>query len=225
MKYKYKIPHNFLKKRLEKIGKYNTAAEKQILLEEDLSHKEIFKILFPDSELQPVSEIEAACFVLKGIENSLNDVIEGYQECSCGTINDFMYEIEELINTDIETDIPIGLFDSLDEIIDSDNIVLKTCNDLQNEIIENNKKILQLNKTITCRNPACKKTIPFVIDPKVFVSKTSVSNIFDQYFNLMFHLHITKKDIDELPPFEREIYLGLLKKKLESNPLPNLPFG
>ena len=209
--------HNFLEKRLEKIGRYNSLAEKNVLLEDDLSNIEVFKLLYPNSELDPINEIEASAFILKGIENSLNDYIDGMQECSCGVLNDFNLDIEEMINTNIETKLPIGLFENLEEFIeDPDELTVKEYNAIQDEVIENNQQIIKLTNKITCRQ--CGNIIPFAINPKIFISKNSISNLYDQYFNLMFHMNITKQDIDNLPPFERELYMGLLKKKLETTP-------
>jgi len=219
----FSVEKNFLKNRLEKIPRYVSKFEKEALLESDEeSLIKMFDIICPNS-IKPINEIEAGAFILKSREISVSDVIEGLSECSCGAINDFSIEIESLFNFDIKTDLPIGLFTEVEEIInktDADNLSLKEYNKIQDELVENNKKILSVELESSCRR--CGNVLAVVINPVNYISKSSISGIYDEYLSLSFYSNMTKQDIDESYPFEREIFLGLLKKKLEQTPQAQL---
>jgi len=213
---------NYIKERLDKIPRYNTLREKEaLLIFEDSSLIEIFNVLCPDSKVIPDNEIEAGAFILKSREESVSDLIEGFHECSCGVINDFSVEIESLFNFEIKSNIPIGLFEKVEDIINNtDVLTVKEYNILLDEIIENNNKILSITIDTKCRS--CGKSIKSSLNPSNYISRSSIAGIYDEYFTLSFYTNLTKKDIDEMYPFEREIFIGLLKKKLEQNPQSTL---
>ncbi len=218
--YNFKVNKNFLKDRLEEIPPYTSFKEKEGLLQDDITLTEMFDILCPDSKVKPLNEIEAGAFLLKSREISISDTIEGLIECSCGAINNFSIEIKSLFDFNINSninEIPVGLFETVEEVINnSDELSLKDYNNFQDKIHENNKKILKVEVKNICR--VCKKDITSVINPIDYISKTSVAGIYDEYFSLTFYTNMTKQDIDNMYPFERGLFLGLLKKKLESQP-------
>jgi len=223
---KFNKEKNYLKNRLSKIGRYNSKKEKEALMMEEENMIEIFDVLFPDSEIKPLNEIEAGAFILKGRENSVDEILDLMQECSCGVMNEISIEIQDLFNFDIDTKIenlPIGLFDTVEEISEYvDDLNLGDYNNLTEIIYENNQKIFNVSREIKCR--VCGNVMPVVIYPKNFISKNSISGIYDEYFKLSFFTNVTKHDIDEMYPFERSIYIGLLKKQLESTPqMPGIP--
>jgi hypothetical protein len=77
----------------------------------------------------------------------------------------------------------------------------------------NNKKILNLEIQRPCRK--CGAQNPVMINPVKIMSTSTLGGIYDEYFNLSFYLHQGKSDIDLLYPFERELMLKMLKKKVE----------
>ena len=218
----FSVEKNFLENRLKKLNRYTSKDEKNtFLLDENASMTEVFNILNSNPEIKPLNELESGAFLLYLRENSVDDIIETLHECECGVINDIQIPIEDMFFTDnIEetSNIPIGLFESPDDFLteeSSNNLTVKDYNELSDIIIENNKKILDITINTKCRT--CGKSIEIMIYPKNFISKTNLTNLYDEYFKLSFFMNLTKSDIDELYPFERYIYLGLLKKQLESN--------
>jgi len=213
----FKVEHNFLKKRLESIKRFTCKEEKEILLtgEDSTSFSEICDIL---KITKPINELEGIAFIIKSSEHSVSDIYSSMDECpNCGIINENIIELENIINIDIESDIPIGLFDTPEDIINNtDILLLKDYNDIQDKINTNNKKILDLLIKSECRS--CKTKTEFTISPLVFISKSSLVGFYEECFSLTYYGGLSLDDINNLYPFEREIYLGLTQKKIESQP-------
>jgi len=222
--YKFNKEKDYLKNKLNKLDLYTSKQEKLALIKkEDISIFEILKIISPDSN--PTNELEALIFIIKLSEISVSDIIEKIFECSnCSNVNEISIELQDLINLDIECEIsnfPIGIFETPDDIFDNpDNLPLKDYNKISDIIEENNLKIFNVHLNPKCRT--CKTENNIVINPIDLISRTTIAGIYDEYFNISFYSHNTIRDIDSMFPFERELYLSLLKKQIEKNPLTGL---
>ena len=205
-----------LKDRIKSINPYYTLQEKEaLLLDEGSSFSSYLKILQPD--ITPLNEAEAGLLLLIAREKSVSDVIEGMIECKCGTVNDFQIELCDLYDIDFDSSIPIGLFESLDDFCnDSDSIIVKDYNKLQDQMNKNNKKILTLIKEVPCRR--CQEAITIGIRPDLYLSKSTLQSIYQEIHNMTFYSHYGYRDIMEMLPFERNILHGLLKKETEKTP-------
>jgi len=223
--HKFKVKDNFIKNRLDKLQSYTSKQEKECLLNDELSLLDVYKILCPHKKCpKPINELETIAFILKLVEISVSDLIEKFYECTqCKTINNISIEIEDLLkiensSSDFDNSIPLGLFNSPNDIIKkADNLIIKDYNSIQNKIDQNNEKMLSLTFTHSCRKCGTKNVI--VINPIQLVSKKSIMGIYDDYFKLSFYSHIGINDINDMYPFERDVYIGLLKKQVENNPM------
>jgi len=242
---KFTKPINYLKERLNKIEslRYNSKTEKEVLLldENDKTFFEFYDTLFKDyydnktldKNFYPENELECISFLIKARENSVSDLLNGIIECDkCKIINEYQIELSEIYELEITNlltqeeyqkypTFPIGFFNSIMDIIDEkdlDNLILKDYNEIQSIIYRNNEKILNIITKINCRNVKCQNEISIVIDPRKILSRVSLVGLYDEYFTISFYTHNSKNDIDNMYPFEREIFLNLLKKKIESNP-------
>jgi hypothetical protein len=235
---KFTKEKDFLKNRLKKLSKvkYTSEQEKEILLlDDDEDELEIYKILVKDKYLEPLNKMELLLFLIKLRENSVSDILEGMKECEkCGVINDFQIDLSvitdvskvELKEEHIEKypDFPIGLFESIEDILDEETIeeisVLEY-NEIEEIIYYNNEKLLNLVYDFECRIPSCKHKNVVVIFPKSILSKTSLTNLYEEYFALSFYGSNTYSDINKMYPFERELFTALLTKKMESQGMPS----
>jgi hypothetical protein len=223
-------PPDFLKERLYKVPRYRTREEKEaLLIDDDIQDFRLYyDTLCPNSPIEPLNELECVAFIIKARENSVSDIIEYILECRhCKTINDIKISTEDLINLDIEVpdypNFPIGLFTSLDEILDesiSDNLSITEYNHINDIIINNNIKILELDQIFSCRK--CSLDNNITVSPITLISKLSLTNIFREIFQLAFYGNKTFHDIEELYPFERSIYTTLTKEQIEKNPMQGL---
>jgi hypothetical protein len=221
----FKLEKDFLEKRLKQIKMFTVKEEKSVLLnidEENISISDISEIVLKNSNLTPLNELEAVALIIKASEISVQDVKDQMFECqNCNAINEIQINLESIINTNFESDIPIGLFAGIDDIIENaDDLVLKEYNRLQDKIQENNDIILKLYKDIPCRK--CKENNIVTINPLQFISRVSIASFYDEVFQLMYYLHISPTEIESMYPFERELMLGMLKKKVETQPTLSL---
>jgi hypothetical protein len=216
----FKVEHHFLKNRLKNLQRFTCLQEKEALLlgDEEIDFKLIYNVLSNDSELQPINDLEAIAFIIEMSKNSVSDIFNLMYECvNCNLMNEAIIDLEQIINLDFDSDIPIGLFETPDDIINnSDSLIVKDYNELQELINENNKKILSLEHTDKCRS--CRFENTHAITPLKFISKVSLSGFYEETFALTYYSHISLNDINNLYPFERELYLGITKKKLEAQP-------
>ncbi len=215
----FKKEHNYLRNRLEKIQRFNCSQEKSILLsDDDISNEEIYEIISSENSPKTDNEMEALAFIIKASMESVSDIYTHTYECTnCKIINEEVFELESFINTDFESEIPIGLFTSLEDIINkSEDLVVKDYNKYKKLIYENNEKILDLNRTCICRS--CKEKNTVIINPLKFLSRNNLAGMYEEFFTLMYYLNQDIKSIESMYPFERELYLGLAKKKIEESP-------
>jgi len=214
----YNVPMGHLLNKVKSLEPYSTAQEKNALLAaDDLSNMEMLGILSP---VKASSEAEAVYLLLKLREISVSDVLEGMIECSeCQTLNEFQIELNEDI--DLDESIPIGVFESTDEIANTDTMNILDINKLEEKVQSNNKLLLNLMRTVPCR--VCKNEIEVIISPRSILSNSNLSNIFQEYFLFGKFLHYSNRDVDYLKPYERSILFKILKKDVETSAqMPNL---
>lgn len=216
---------DYLKKKFKKLKKYTTFQEKEVLLmEDDATFTEILAVL---SDVEPLNETEAAALILKLREISVSDLLSVIQECkSCNQMNSFEIEIEEFFDlTPIPDypDFPIGIFHNIYDVINTttyDNLILSECNNLKKILEEQANKVFVPFTTKRCR--VCGTNIKVGINPKDAISKSGTANIYTEYLTLSYYTHMTKLDVDSMFPYERELFLNLLKEKLKESPAGNL---
>ena len=210
---KYKVPMSYLLDKVKTLKPYSTAQEKDSLIApDDISNIEMLKLL---STVEARSEIEAIYLLLKLREISVSDVLEGMIDCpSCKTLNQFQLELNE--DMDLDESIPIGIFENVDDIMDSDDMPILEINSIEEKMKNNNKIILNLKRKTVCRS--CSTQIDININPRAILSSTTLSNIFQEYFLFGKFLHYSNRDVDYLRPYERSILFKLLKKDVESSP-------
>jgi hypothetical protein len=220
---KFKVPKDYLKKKIDNLVPYKTYQEKNFLINEPDDPKEILKYLLPETQNKNfiLNNIEAIVLIYKLREISVSDVIEGTLKCSfCDFVNPFQIEIQEIVNINdenLDNSIPIGVFEDITDIIDEeivDEMLLKDIIDIQEKIFNNNEKIYK--PLIQRRCIKCNNVVSIDINYKDIVSKVDLAGLFKQEFNLGFYMHWGKKDVDDSYPFERELMALMLKKKVET---------
>jgi len=204
---------------INNLKRYNSGQEKEALLylmEDDITALKTAQILGAN----PKNEFEALAFIFKLREISVSDLIDLTYTCvnkDCKYQDALHISIPDMFWKDDELDeaVPIGLFqdlDSIEEDIKDINILsIMDYNVLENKIFSNNYKIFDPKIDIVCKrcNTANSTTISF----KSIVSKFSISNIYEQYFDVSYFCNMTKIDTDSMFPFEREIFIGLIQAK------------
>jgi len=203
------------KDRLNSIRRYTTFQEKESLLEsleDDVDIMKVSKIL----KLEPKNELEANAFILKAISKSVSEILEINQECpNCQKINMTGINIDDMFfKEEIDQSIPEGLFEDLSQVSDKyldEDLSLEDYNRLESIVLDNNEKIFSNIVQVSCIY--CSHKYNVRINPIKFISKFSLTNLYEQYSDITYLSNMTKKDIDEMYPFEREIFLGLLQKK------------
>ena len=226
MKFKVKLDH--LNRKIKKLKPYTTFVEKNYLISEndELTYEELLRIF---SDVKATNEIEAAVLLCKLREISVSDLLEFTQECpECHFMNPFECEISEIVNLQTpeygdeerpdEDVIPFGVFTSVDEIINTktaDSLLIKEYDQLQKKIVEQSHRIFQPVITRKCRK--CSAEIKTAVDPRNIMSKSSHHSIFREYLELSYYTNNSKKDVDSMYPYEREIFLNLLKDKLQKD--------
>ena len=212
MKFKVKMSH--LPDKVKSLKPYSTAQEKEALIAPDeISSLEMLAIL---SDVKADTEAEAIYLLMKLREISVSDILEGMIECTkCKTLNQFQVELDQ--DMDLNECVPIGVFESSDSVIDTDDMSILDVNKLEEKIQENNKMLLDFNREIPCR--VCSKPIQIPINPRSILSNTTLSNIFQEYFLFGKYLHYSNRDVDHLRPYERSILFKILKKDVETAPV------
>ena len=221
---KFILEPDHLKSALKKLKPYTTKQEKEfLLLEDDETYETILSLLAPEVKVKNILEIFTYLIYLRMI--SVSDLFEGMIECEhCKTMNDLRIELTDVLDLDsIEyegpEDLPIGFFEKVEEVIsgeDSDNLTIPEYNELQDNLHNNVLKILKIDQKQTCR--VCRKEMGININPRTILSKSSVTSIYKEYFNLGMYLHYSNRDVDALLPFERELLFKMVQKQMETPP-------
>ena len=218
MKYEYKISDNWFKDRLDSLEPYTTKQEKAILLLDD--DKPLSDMLSIISDIKPLNDYDTIALLFKYREISVSDIIEATQECPfCKFNNPVQIEIKEFFNFEKLYDAPVGLFATIDDVINSniaDEIILKEYDQINENILEQTKHTFKPVVERTCIK--CKKTFDVGVNPKQIMSKSNPSAIFKEYLDLSYFTANSVLDIDTMFPYEREIYLNILKDRLKEDP-------
>lgn len=220
---KYKIEDDWFKKRLNSLTPYTSKEEKALLLLDD--DASIFEMLDLISDVKPKNEYEALALFFKYCAISVSDLIEATQECpNCKFANPIQVEIDEFFNLEKKYDFPVGIFTTPDDIINTkraDKIILNDYNKLTADLIEQSKNVFKISVKRKCIK--CSSQFDIIINPKTLISKSSASSIFREYIDISYFTANSILDIDTMFPYEREIYLNILKEKLKENQgLPGL---
>jgi len=226
---------NFFQNRLELIPRYRTKEEKEALLLEDGSELyEYFEKLCPKSPIKPINTVEYIAFIFKARSISVSDEISLVLNCSkCKAVNDVKIEIDDIIKIDkhpilnekFMLNFPIGLFEEVEEILDDntlENLSIYQYDLIHNLIRHNTELMLNLQPEWSCRIEKCKFKNNVIIDPIAFMSKVNLSGLYTEIFNLSFYSSNSIPDIEQLYPFERNIYLQLTKKEVDKRPVSPL---
>ncbi len=218
----FSVPQNFLRDRLESLVRITTEIEKEALMIDD--EAPILELVASMTDVVPINNLEAEAFLVKIREISAGDSPEYMITCpECQAMNNLFITIDEFFDFDTPyqlngIDMPIGLFTSIEEIINNtelENISIKDYNELETLILQQNSKIFKTYTTKPCRK--CNRSLTVEIDPRVFFSKSTLADIYQDYINISMFTHNGKRDIDTLYPFEREIYNNIISDRMKDN--------
>jgi len=213
-------------KYLDDIDGYCTLQEKDASIEllnaknDENTDENIFKICDILGIKKPSNILEAKAFIFKAREKSVSNIIDVMITCDCGEINMVQVDISTLFYKDkekLDNSIPIKIVQDFDEISkiypDILDLSLEECTEIENRFKHNNKIIFDSIIKSNCRK--CNSLLVTDIDYKNIISKFNIKNIYEQYLDLTQHTNMTKKDVDDMPPFEREIFLNLIQEKID----------
>ena len=170
------------------------------------------------SDIEPLNETEAELMLFKLREISVSDIAEFMITCGqCQAMTEYNVEIEEFFDlgetfTVAGEVLPKGYFENIEEIIntniDLDEIPLKIYNDIESVIKKQNNSIFPI-VTRHCRK--CNNPIELELDIRTNFSKSTPAGIYQDYVDISIFSHNGKLDIDSMWPFEREIFVSLIK--------------
>ena len=201
---------------LEDTPPYNTIQEKNacIYLMENSDPIEVCKIL----GLQPYCPLEAVAMIFQSRKKSVSEIIEVKSSCThCGEDDFYFIDIQDMFfNGDIDESIPVLLADEIDDIQpylseDINNMDISAFNALESIIINNNKSIFDNTVSVKCKK--CQKDFDIRINYTDIISKFPIKNIYEQYLDITQFTNMIKNDVDNMPPFEREIFIGLIQER------------
>lgn len=207
-----------IKKKLSFLKPYTSEQEKNALikvLDGNFTPIEICSILGGN----PSNDLEAEAFIFKMREISVGDIVEVTSTCSfCKRADIYFISIPKMFFNDELKDLGItpGLYENIDEVPEGEiinNKTLEEYNVIEEEILENNKKIFNSITETSCK---CGNKSLIKLNYKDIISKFSIKNIFEQYLDISYYTSMTKADTDNMLPFEREIFLGLIQIKEDS---------
>lgn len=210
--------------RINSLKRYTSKQELDALLVED--DKPIFDILEALSDIKAINELDAFALIFKLRESSVSDLIELTKPCQkCNFMNIYNIEIDEFFDLDFErdNDIPLGLFTSLDDIINTktqDDLILKDYLKLREEVMKNTEQLFKPYVKRTCQK--CRTEEEIYVHPKHIISKSNASAIFKEYTDISYYSNNGKLDIDAMYPFHREIVISLINEnqKATNSQLP-----
>lgn len=214
------------------IKPYTTKIEKDILIMSSLEifHiDEVLRILdFDELLLKTLSENEKKVLLFKYREISLGDEIEVKFKCKhCNQITESVIYANDFVEESEMNDSGILKIDKMvtDENINDFLISEIDLNELELDVFEELKKRIEKNQSKfnfikPCKCFSCQKENLFNLsDTKYIVEQLSdhtLYSIYKIYTNLMMFGNMTKTDIDNMYPFERTLFVGLITKAKES---------
>lgn len=226
------VPKDFLSQRCNSIPRIKTWQEKEALLVED--NKSVYDFIKPllPKGLIPINELEADAFILNIREKSISDEFSFISTCQeCQTMNEYKPSVSKFLNlnyNETKTEVrlstgivtlPQGLFTKPESIIntnDLENLSIKEYNLIEKALFEQNDKILKYTYIGHCRK--CGTGALLEITPRENFSVSSLSGLYKDYIEISSFTSNSKLDIDDLYPFEREIYNSLLEEKTKEQP-------
>ena len=211
---KYKVPQDHLLVRMNELKPYNCLSEKNALLLDDASSYRDYAKIITDQEV--TTEQEAIFYILKLREMSISDIIDVTIECPhCRMMNSFQLEVKDFycVNPKRQENVPVTLKYAEEILSDEvyDTLTLGQIDKITQILVEYRDEILPGATEHPCMK--CKKDIKVFVDPKDIVSKVDLLGLYREYFELGRHLNWGKNDIDTMIPFERKIFIDMLKKE------------
>jgi ribosomal protein S27E len=201
------------KEYLESAPRYYTFQEKEFLIS-ILETKDPI-ILASKLELKPKNNLEAIAMIFQARKKSVSEIIELQVKCpSCSSIDFHNVDIDTLFFKDIDKideSINCGLYDDIGDLEDIDDLPIDEINKYEDKIYNNNKCIFDPNIYVTCKS--CGKPFISFIDYTTIVSKYPIKNIYQQYLDMVQFTNMNKLDVDNMPPFEREIFMSLIQER------------
>lgn len=220
---KFNKSKDWFKNRLKSLKPYTSKQEMEFLLldDEDLTYTKILSVL---SDIEPLSDFEAAALLFKLREISVSDLIETTKSCEhCKFMDLYNIEIQEFFNLNYKSseieDLPLGLFTKNEDVISkkkSNKLILKDYILLEKEIFKQSSEVFKLSVERKCKK--CNNINIIWINPKQILSKSSHSKIFKEYTDISYYTHNSKLDIDSMYPFHREVVINLINEKLKTQP-------
>jgi hypothetical protein len=213
------------------IRPYNGKQEKEILLslslDEESSVDSILHILKDnvDVDISTLSKLEKIVLLYKLRSISIGEDIPIKFTCKCKMINEQVINVDSLVeSSNIKNDIIIDQFTELNDdnfqdfiSVDVSEMDLEQYDSLYEET---SKSITKFKMLQTKKCYKCNEEIVFDISNEKFIidnlSEDSLMSLYQNTADLVFFGHYTKKDVDEMIPFERSIFTGILNKTRES---------
>jgi hypothetical protein len=212
------------KQYLNNVKGYNTLQEKNALLlsfVEESSPEDFKKTLeFETEEIKSTNDLETIAMIFKSREKSVDENIGITMACDhCNFMTLYSIPIDSLFfnenNGILDESIPIRLMDSIDDIYHEigniDNLSLKEIQEIEEKVTHNNKIIFNPVTKITCKK--CLLENKLKINYRDIISKNTIKNLYEQYLDITQYTNMTKQDVDNLPPFEREIFINLIQER------------
>lgn len=229
-----KVPFEINEKKFL-VSPYNTFKEKELLLSSSFGVEDPDKILeilgFQDMNpgaVDSLSEDEKKVIIYKFREISLGDEIEVKFICdNCGQGNDGVLEASEFVIPGERSDPEIkktsrpfseenmGWYVGMTQE-ELDDMDIDEYENLRTKIEKNQTKISFVK---SCKCLMCKASKNFDLSsPKYIIeilSDDSLMTLYKSYNFMIYFGHYSKEDIDNMYPFERSIFIGLLNKTKE----------
>jgi predicted aldo/keto reductase-like oxidoreductase len=223
-------------KDLKSVNSYNSLSEKNALitlLDENTDIDKVFKTLDLKSNITNPNTKEKEVLITLSRRISVSESISFDLKCpKCKKAFPKSIEIDSMFidieNKNLEDyleffevfekyNIPLRLYgylEDIENIVENfDDLTLDEVNEIDESIFNINKLIYNNTQDVECIY--CSYNIRIKIDILESISKFPIKNIYEQYLDLMEFGNMSKYDVDNLPPFEREIFLGLIQERID----------
>lgn len=210
------------------IKPYTTKVEKDILIMTSFGifdMDEVLRILDLDNEIiKSLSNNEKKVLLYKYREVSHGDEIDIKFKCGkCGKTNESVIIASDFIVESVKNDSDIvkidkevtelNIRDFLNQHIDIENMDIDKFEELLEKVKLNQNTF---NFTKSCKCLSCKEPNNFNIgDEKYIIEQLSDNTLvamYKTYTNMIMFGNMSKHDIDDMYPFERSIFIGLISK-------------
>lgn len=209
------------------IEPYRTYQEKDILLLSSFEVDDIeriFDVLNFKTEYE-LTDDEKKLILYKHREISIGDDINIKFKCkACGQGNEAIITASNFIIDSVLNDIDVKkinkevLDENLHEFVDIDVDELDILDfDMLKKRVQENQIEIDFVKKTECLK--CKEEHLFDIGQTKYIielmSDDELSSLYKTYSSMIYFGHFTKEDIDNMYPFERSVFVGLLNKLKE----------